>query len=301
MLASQINLISARGMMVALFALIAFCASGCDRFKAEEKTPTSTERLLVISKQYNEITFALGAQQNVVGVDLSSTFPPEIKKLPTVGYHRALSIEAILAMKPSLVLHDNNIGPDHVVKQLEDLKIPMKVFDTKAEDIDSLQQLTLEMGQYFHQEARAKEINQRLAADMQVALDRNQSFKDKPKVLVIHFGRASNVYLVMTKKNVAGKMIAWAGGEMAVEDVKGMKQLSAEVIAAADPDIILVTDYGYDQLGSIQKIIELPGVAATRAAKSERIYRVEESDLAYLGPRTGKNVQALQQLIHSTK
>lgn len=301
MLVTQNNLIFARGVLFSLIAFFVLCGSGCERFKTEEKKQANSERLLVISKQYNEIIFALGAQRDVVGVDLSSTFPPEIKKLPTVGYHRALSIEAILAMKPSLVLHDNNIGPEHVVKQLEDLKIPMKVFDTKAEDIESLQQLTLEMGKYFHQEARAKEINQQLSADMQVALARNQSFKDKPKVLVIHFGRASNVYLVMTKKNVAGKMIAWAGGEMAVEDVKGMKQLSAEVIAAADPDVILVTDYGYDQLGSVQKITELPGVAATRAAKSERIYRVEESDLAYLGPRTGKNVQALQQLIHSAK
>ena len=85
---------------------------------------------------------------------------------------------------------------------------------------------------------------------------------------------------------------------MAVNDVKGMRQLSAEVVAASDPDIILLTDFGYDRLGSQQKIMELPGVAGTKAAKNHRVYRVEEHDMVYIGPRTGENVLQLQKLIH---
>jgi iron complex transport system substrate-binding protein len=39
--------------------------------------------------------YALGAQANLVGVDLSSAFPPEIKKLLNVAYHRALSTKVL--------------------------------------------------------------------------------------------------------------------------------------------------------------------------------------------------------------
>jgi iron complex transport system substrate-binding protein len=46
--------------------------------------------------------------------------------------------------------------------------------------------------------------------------------------------------------------------------------------------------------------MELPGVAGTKAAKNGRIYRVEEHDLVYLGPRTGSNTLMLQQLIHQS-
>lgn len=269
----------------------------CGRFNNKEGDDKKDQRIVCISKQYSEIIYALGAEKNLVAVDVSSTYPPEIKKLPTIGYHRALSAEAVLAAKPDLILHDNNIGPEHVVRQLEQLKIPMKSF-VKGETIDSTKMLIRELGAFFHKEAAADSLCKKLDSDMQLALEKAKQYKDVPKVLIIHFGQASNIYLVMTKKSTAAKMISWAGGQMAIDDEKGMKQMSAEVVAASDPDVILLTDFGYDRLGSKEKIIELPGVAGTKAARNGRIYRVEEHDLVYLGPRTGSNTLMLQQLIH---
>ncbi|CAN5386273.1 N/A [soil metagenome] len=279
-----------------LFIALLILAS-CERFGNKPVAETPKERIVCISKQYSEIIFALGAEKDIVAVDLSSTYPPEIKKLPTVGYHRALTAEGILAAEPTLILHDNNIGPEHVVKQLEDLAIPMKVFN-KGGTIDSTKMLIREMGSYFHKEERAEELCNKLDQDLARALENLKQYTDTVKVLVIHFGQASNVYLVMTKKSTAAQMLGWAGGIMAVEDEKGMRQLSAEVVAASDPDVILLTDFGYDRLGTSEKIQELPGVSGTKAAKNGRIYRVEEHDLVYLGPRTGENVLLLQKLIH---
>ncbi|MBL7891082.1 MAG: ABC transporter substrate-binding protein [Bacteroidia bacterium] len=274
-----------------------FC--GCGRFQNEDKKQDRKERVVCISKQYSEIIYALNAQEDIVAVDISSTYPPEIKKLPTVGYHRALSIEAILAMKPTLILQDDNIGPEHVVKQLTDLKIPMKNFGKYQGNISGTDSLIREIGSYFHKEARADSLCMKLDTEMKTAIESAKQYKDTTKVLVIHFGQASNIYLVMTKKSTAAKMIGWAGGKMAVEDEKGMKQISPEIVAKSDPDVILLTDFGYDRLGgSPEKIKELPGVASTKAYKNRRIYRIEEHDLVYLGPRTGENVQLIQKLIH---
>ena len=271
----------------------------CNRFSNEDKNTEQETRIVSVSKQYNEIIFALGAQKNIVAVDVSSTFPIDLKKLPTVGYHRALSAEAILANKPTLILEDNNIGPDHVVNQLKKLKIPMKRFGEYSKSIAGADSLIKEMGNYFHKEKEANILCENLAKDMKTALENTQKYKTKPKVLVIHYGQASNVYLVMTSSSVGGKMIEWAGGELAITDKKGMKHLSPELVASADPDIILLTDFGYDKLGGdLSKISELPGVATTKAFKNKKIFRIEEHDLVYLGPRTGKNVQLIQTLIH---
>lgn len=284
---------------IILFAGISLFLSGCGRFANEDKKQEHQERIVCISKQYSEIIYALNAQDDIVAVDVSSTFPPEIKKLPTVGYHRALSAEAILAMKPTLILQDNNIGPEHVVKQLNDLKIPMKDFGKHTSTIEGTDSLIHEMGTYFHKEQRADSLCMKLGSDMKQALESAKQYKDSAKVLIIHFGQASNIYLVMTKKSTAAKMIEWAGGVMAVNDEKGMKQISPEIVAASDPDVILLTDFGYDRLGgSPDKIKELPGVASTKAFKNKRIYRVEEHDMVYLGPRTGENVLLIQKLIH---
>ncbi|XZF16202.1 heme/hemin ABC transporter substrate-binding protein [Chitinophagaceae bacterium MMS25-I14] len=271
--------------------------SACGRFGNTDKETGGQERIVCISKQYSEIIYALGAQEHIAAVDISSTYPPEIKKLPTVGYHRALTAEGILAVKPTMILEDNNIGPENVIRQLQDLNIPMKAF-TKGETIDSTKILIREIGAYFHKEKKADSLCTKLDTDMAKAIETAKRYKDTVKVLVIHFGQASNVFLVMTHNSIAAKMIGWAGGTMAVDGDKGMKQLSAEVVAQSDPDVILLTDFGYDRLGSADKIKELPGVAGTKAAKNNRIYRVEEHDLVYLGPRTGENTLILQKLIH---
>ena len=284
--------------------IILFVASivlilGCGRFANEDKKQAHTERIVCISKQYSEIIYALNAQQDLVAVDVSSTYPSELKKLPTIGYHRALSAEAILAMNPTLIFQDNNIGPEHVVQQLKTLKIPMKDFGKHSNSIEGTDSLIREMGVYFHREQKADSLCKKLKNDMNKALENTRQYKDSVKVLVIHYGQASNNYLVMTKKSTGAKMVEWAGGKMAVNDAKGMKQISPEIVADSDPDVILLTDFGYDRLGgSPQKIKELPGVASTKAFRNNRIYRIEEHDLVYMGPRTGENVILIQKLIH---
>lgn len=282
-----------------LIIAVTFSFFSCGRFDNEDKKQEQKERVVCISKQYTEIIFALNAQQNIVAVDVSSTYPEEAKKLPTVGYHRALSTEAILAMKPTLILEDDNIGPEHVVKQLKNLKIPMKQFEKHKGTIEGTDSLIREMGTYFHKEKEADSLCKKLSTEIQHAIEQAKEYKDSVRVLVIHYGQASNHYMVMTSKSTAAKMVNWAGGIMAINDEKGMKELSAEIVAKSNPDVILLTDFGYDKLGgSADKIKDLPGISSTKAFKNNRMYRIEEHDLVYLGPRTGQNVLLIQKLIH---
>src|SRR5262245_9135618 len=140
----------------ALVVITLFFAS-CSRFH-NAPTDSKDARYVVISPIYNEIIWSLGAQDKVVGVDLSTTFPPEVKKVQTVGYHRALSAEGILSLHPTAVLHDNNIGPPQVLQQLQQLNIPMKTFTSKNDSFDGTKALIREIGAYFHKEARAEEL-----------------------------------------------------------------------------------------------------------------------------------------------
>src|SRR5215470_11621676 len=97
-------------LSLAALAMALFSTSSCGRF-SNQPNATTGDRVVVISPIYNEIIWALGAQEKVVGVDLSSTYPPEIKNVQTVGYHRALSAEGILSLHPTGILDDDNIGP----------------------------------------------------------------------------------------------------------------------------------------------------------------------------------------------
>jgi iron complex transport system substrate-binding protein len=292
-----------RILLIALLSAALVSSVGCGRF-SNPSNDAKAERLVVISQIYNEIIWALGAQDKVVGVDLSSTYPPEVKNVQTVGYHRALSAEGILSLHPTAIIHDNNIGPPQVVEQLKGLNIPMKTFDAKNDSLDGTKALIREMGAYFHKEQRAEELCRTLDSQLAASLERVKQYTDRPRVAVIHFGRASNIYLVVGKGGggdggAASQMVEWAGGEMAI-DSKGMQRMeSPETVAQANPDVILVTDYGFDRLGgSLEQIKALPGVATSNAAKTGRIFRVEENQLMYFGPRTGENVEKVAAIIH---
>ena len=286
--------------LVCLISVIIMLTS-CGRFGNKETTVhTSKERIISASKQYTELMYALGLDSTLVAVDLSSTYPPQVKNIQTIGYHMKLSFEGMMSLNPTQILHHGgkySIGPEHVVKQLNELNVPLKTFNTKAKDIESTKALMREMGSYFNKEKRAEELCQKLDVDMKEALQKVQE-SDTVKVVVIHYGRATNMYLVMGANSTAGQMLNWAGGKIPIKKRGMEKMTSPEIVAQANPDVILLTDYGFDRLGSFDKVLQLPGVALTNAAKNGKIYRVNGHDLIYYGPRTGENILKLQKLIH---
>ena len=127
-----------------------------------------------------------------------------------------------------------------------------------------------------------------------------KNIKDSVRVMIIHFGLRNNNYFVMSGRNGVGdKMIRLAGCTIALYDGKGAREMSAEAVALANPDIIIATDFGYDRMGSMDKFItSVPGISLTNAGKNKRIVRFEEHDLIYFGPRTGENIIKLMNLLH---
>lgn len=277
--------------------VILLCLS-CGRFGNREMDGTKDMRIVSVSKHLTEMVFALGKGHDVVAVDLSSTYPDSAKQLPTVGYHRLLSAEGIISMKPDLVMHSNDIAPPTVITQLQKVGINIKVFPA-ANTLDSAKMLLTILGKFFGEEKKADSLNKNLDAGMEMVYAGEKQIKDTPSVMIIHFGQANNAYFVMSgRKGPGDKMIAYAGGKSVKYDAKGARQLSAEAIAASNPDIIIATDYGFDKIGGAEKFKTVAGVALTNAAKNNRIYRFEEHDLIYFGPRSAVNIMKLMLLIH---
>ena len=280
----------------ATFLLIA-----CDRFGNKETDGKKDMRIVCLSKHLTEMVFALGKGHDIVACDLSSTYPDSARILKTVGYHRALSPESIISMEPDLVIHSNDIGPENVLPQIKKAGLNVKAFGG-ANTFDSARLLLTDLGKFFGEEKKADSICKKMDRDLAGAVDelKKRNIKDTPTVMIIHFGRANNVYFVMSGRGGVGdKMIALAGGKTAHYDAKDARQISAEAVAEANPDIIIATDYGFDQMGSMEKFATgVAGVSLTNAAKNKRIVRFEEHDLIYFGPRTGDNIIKLMNLIH---
>jgi iron complex transport system substrate-binding protein len=284
------------------FIILSVAIISCGRFGNKEIDGKKDMRIVCLSKHLTEMVFALGKGHNIVAVDLSSTYPDSAKLLKTVGYHRALSPESIIAMNPDLVIHSNDIGPENVLPQITKAGLNIKAFGG-ANTIDSAKLLLKELGKFFGEETKADSIIKIMEAGIAKAADTLKALavKDSLKVMIIHFGLRNNNYFVMSGRNGVGdKMIRLAGCSPATYDGKGSREMSPEAVALANPDIIIATDYGYDKMGSMDKFISsVPGVALTNAGKNKRVVRFEEHDLIYFGPRSGENIIKLISLLHT--
>lgn len=281
--------------------IVALLISACNFQGRRDNANKSGMRVVCLSKQLTEMMFALGHGHNIVAVDLSSTYPDSAKLIKTVGYHRSLNPEGIIAMNPDLVIHSNDIGPDNVLPQITKAGLKVKAFGG-ANTIDSARLLLKELGAYWGEEKKADSILSVMDKRMADAADtlKKLDLKDSIKVMIIHFGLRNNNYFVMSGRNGPGdKMIRLAGGTPALYDGKGAREMSPEAVALANPDVIIATDFGYDRMGSMDKFISsVPGVALTNAGKNHRIVRFEEHDIVYFGPRSGDNIIQLIHLLH---
>ncbi|MFD2937893.1 heme/hemin ABC transporter substrate-binding protein [Spirosoma flavum] len=280
-----------------LLVLSGTVITACTSTTKDQTSTTGKQRIVCVAKQLTELIYALGAGDQLVGVDLSSTYPPAAQKLTKVGYHRLLNAEGIIALKPTVLYHDGNVAPEAVLEQLKKVGVPMKVFPD-AHTIPEVKALFDTLAAQFGAQKQADSLKTKLDADLAKAAENVKQYKTTPKIAIIHFGRVINNYLVIGKAGTASYMLELAGGKNVMDTLKGMKPLSPEIISKAQPDIILVTDFGYDRMGNAEKLATLPGIALTPAGKNKRIYRIEEHDLIYLGPRTGENVLMLMKLIH---
>lgn len=277
-------------LAAAAFALAA-CSSGGKH--------ASANRVVCVSKQINEFVYDIGAESNLVARDLTSIYPPAITKLPSVGYHRALSAEGIISMRPTLFLTDGNVGPDAVLDQLRKVGIPIKVIKP-GESLDGAQLLMTQLGALFHREKAADSVVASWRTGMDSVWSDTVQWANKPhpRVLIMHMGQIVNNYLAVGRGGPADQMLKWAGGTNAVDSTRSMTRLNPELIAKIAPDIIIATDVGFDRMGSAEKFATLPGVDLTPAGKKLRIYRINETELLYFGPRTPETVRKLEVMLH---
>ena len=274
-------------------ALIALSAAGACKPAA---TSTGKERVVGVSKQINEYMYDIGAEGVLVGRDLTSIYPERIRSLPSVGYHRALSAEGITSLQPTLFLTDGNVGPSTVLDQLRNVGIPILTL-APGSTTDSAQGLMLKLGRRFHREKAADSVVAVWRSEMEKVIS-DSATGPRVRVLVMHFGQINNNYLAVAKGSPADRMIQLAGGVNAIDSVGRMTRLTPELIARTAPDVIIATDVGFDRVGSAEKFAALPGVALTPAGKSKRIYRIDESEVMYFGPRTPSTIRKLKALLH---
>lgn len=253
-------------------------------------------RIITLGGPVTEIVFALGAGDQVVARDSSSSFPEEIKELPDVGYQRRLSSEGVLALDPTLILATTEAGPPEAIEQLQDSGVTFVMLDA-ADTVEGVYTKIRGFGQVLEREAEAEELVAKIEADLTKAKEIASSQETKPRVMFI-YARGAGAVSVAGFDTGAQFMIELAGGESAVMEYEGYKPITPESAVAAAPDVILMMESGLESLGGESGLLEVPGIAQTPAGESENFLAMDGLFLLNFGPRMGEAAIALAEAIH---
>lgn len=256
------------------------------------------QRIVSIGGALTEMVFAIGAEPSLVGIDTTSLYPEGVRKLPNVGYARALSAEGVLALAPTQVIATEDAGPPAVLRQIGAAGVPVAIlsanhrFEGVLERLQRVGELTSRVLQATAMALQLREDWARAQAAVATRAAGRPGARAAPRVLFVLSHSPSQV-MVAGAGTSAEAMIEYAGAVNALAGFKGYKPLTPEAVIAARPDLILATDQGLQAAGGAAGLLKLPGLAQTPAGRPQRIVALEATWLLGFGPRLPA---ALQQL-----
>jgi iron complex transport system substrate-binding protein len=253
-------------------------------------------RIVTLGGSVTEIVYALGAGDQVVGVDASSVYPAAATEKPNVGYFRKVPAEGVLSLNPSLVLALEGTGPPTVFEQFRSAGVrTVQVPDTPS--VTGAKRKIRRIGDLLGRSARADSLIRAMEADLAAARALRAEASSTPRVLFV-YARGSGTMNVAGRGTSAAAMIELAGGENAITGFEGFKPMSAEAVVEAAPDVILALTRGLESIGGTKGLLEQPGIPLTPAGKQKRIVAMDDLLLLGFGPRLGTAVQRLTKKLH---
>jgi ABC-type hemin transport system, periplasmic component len=257
----------------------------------------AAERIVSTAGAVTETIFALGGQDEVVAVDVSSVYPEAATKLPKVGYARQLSAEGILSMNPTQVYVTEDAGPPEVIDQIEKAGVKVVRLSNQHTPEAAVERI-LRIGEALGRKAEAEKLAETVRAELAEAAALVAATPGKPSVLFI-YARGGGTMNVSGTGTSADAIIELAGGKNAVTGYENYKPLTAEGAVAAAPDVILVTTRGLEASGGVEGLLKQPGLALTPAGKAGRVVALDDLFLLGFGPRLGQAVKELCVQLHA--
>jgi len=249
-----------------------------------ENQKEQKQKMVSLNGAVTETLAALGATDQIVGVDVTSTYPEDLKSKATdLGHVRSITAESILSLKPTVVFATSKDINPTLNEQLKQAGVELVVIDQEY-SVDGTKKLITEVANQLN-----KQDYQPLIHHIDNQLKAVKPFEKKPKVLFIYARGAGNL-MVAGKETPLHNMIELAGAENAAATLTDFKPLTPEALLTNNPDVILMFDSGLQSLGGAEGLLKVEGIAATNAAKNNKIITMDGQLLSGFGPRLGEAV-----------
>ena len=243
------------------------------------------QRIVSLLPSLTETVCELGACQRLVGVDRYSNYPASVRGLPQLGGGLDPSVEAVVALRPDLVLMATS---SRAVARLESLGV--KVVALEPRTAADVQRVLDQVGQLL-EVPDAQRIWRAIDAGVAAAA---QSIPPRARAKRVYFEVNAGPYAAGTSSFI-GETLARLGARNIIGPELGpFPKINPEYVVRADPDLIMVSER------NSQGMAQRPGWAGMRAIRERRICRFtsQQSDvLARPGPRMAEAARLMARCI----
>lgn len=267
-----------------LLLLLAMIA--CSRDAA---APAGGVRIVSLTPSATEIVAALGATDQLVGVDDFSPYPPEVKALPKVGSFLTPNLETIVRLQPSFVIVDDIHG--RTAGALHDAKIETVACCGHAlPDIkEGLRVVAAKLGK---PELAVRAIDE-IDSSMDAAATRRPA--KRPRVLLIIDRESGGVGNLVAggPGSWLDELLAVSGGEN-VLSASGVRypKVSMEEVLRGKPDVIIDVSYAAETGGTAAwNGVDVPAV------ETRRVRGLADQYLRAPSPRVKQALVALEKAL----
>ena len=245
------------------------------------------QRIVSLLPSLTETVCELGHCQRLVGVDRYSNYPDSVRALPQVGGGLDPNIEAIVALKPDVVLMATS---SRVGERLQSLGIRVVALEPKSHA--DVKRVLEKIGQVLDV-PDAQRVWRVIDAGVLAAA---QSLPASVKNTRVYF-EVNRAPYAAGETSFIGEPLTRLGAKNIVPASLGpFPKLNPEYVVRANPDVIMVGDRNYAGLQG------RPGWSGIRAIKERRVcvFTVAQSDVVVRpGPRMAEGARIMAQCLQA--
>jgi iron complex transport system substrate-binding protein len=264
---------------VLLMVIAIACGTGAQAITVTDdmgvtvKLTQAPRRIVSLLPSLTETVCALGQCQRLVGVDRYSNFPQAVKKLPQVGGGMDPNIEAIVALRPDVVLAAPS---SRSAVRLVALGIP--VFSLEPKTHADVQRALTKLGQLL-EVPDAQKVWRDIDAGLVAAA---QSVPTAARGTRVYF-EVNRGPFGASESSFIGETLQRLGAQNILPGTLGpFPKINPELVVRENPDVIMAGD------SNLEDLTQRPGWSRIRAVREQRLclFTAEQADvLVRAGPR----------------
>ncbi|HEY6528059.1 MAG TPA: cobalamin-binding protein [Cellvibrionaceae bacterium] len=198
--------------------------------------PHKAQRVISLAPSITELLFSAAAADTLVGAVDFSDYPLAAKNIPRVGSYASFDYEAIVKLKPDLIIGWQSGNPTEKIAHLEQLGLKVYLIEPRrlTDLIQSVQNLAILAG-------NTSQAQHSIEAFNQVVKPLQAQIKNTPAIRVF-YQIWHQPLMTLNKQHLFNEMLEVCGGTNVFGDLAPLApKIDVEAVLKADPDVIIAS------------------------------------------------------------